>query len=268
MPKSPFKKNSSLPHRLLTAEDAESALQKEWPPVWSVTFADMTTLLMTAFVLWYSLTAMKIPPELLAIKKFPVITSEDTERLKEKGAITEIVQRQVVSEIKKLTPKQESAIEELKKIRELHKELKDYVSSSGLEGAVDVEAGVEAVLVTPRAPLLFAEGEAELKKEAFGLLDKIVHLLKEQPYYQLRIEGHTDTKPIDPFHRYKYPSNWELSYARAVAVAKYLISRGVSPTYLGVTGYGEEKPLSPNDTEENRVKNRRVEIYISFAKSK
>ncbi|MCM8795829.1 MAG: flagellar motor protein MotB [Candidatus Omnitrophica bacterium] len=241
-----------------------SPLDENWPPVWSVSFSDLTTLLMTAFILWYSLSAAQIPVNLLAIAQKKGITKEEIEYLQRTKAITH--RETTISMIRNITPRQEMAINELKKLKEFEKELKEYLTSIQIEEVVETKEGIDAILVTPRAPLLFDEGKATLKTEGLGLLDKIVQLLKEVPYYNIRIEGHTDTKPISPFHRYKYPSNWELSSARAVSVAKYLITKGIPPERISVAGYGEEKPRFLNVNEENRAKNRRVEIYISFAK--
>jgi chemotaxis protein MotB len=134
-----------------------------------------------------------------------------------------------------------------------------------MDQIVETETGIDAVLITPRAPLLFAEGQAKLKPEGYKLLDKIIKLLEGIPYYQIYIKGHTDPKPIDYFHRYLYPSNWELSYARAVSIAGYFIQNGIPAEKIGISGYGSEKPRYSNDNEEGRAKNRRVEIYISLA---
>lgn len=218
---------------------------------------------MTAFILWYALTAIKIPAELLAIKKIETFTPEELELLKERP-LTEMEPARLVSKIKKITPPQEIAIEELKRLKAFQEEIRTYISRENLEELVELKAEKEAVVIIPREPLLFDEGSAELKKEGFSLLDRIIQLLKGQRYYQIRIEGHTDPKPIDYFHRYKFPSNFELSYARAISVGNYLIKNGIEPASLGISGYGAEKPRYPNDTEENRARNRRVEIYITL----
>ena len=241
-------------------------MDQGWPPAWSVSFSDLTTLLMTAFVLWYSLSAAKIPAELLVISQKKAITKEDVEyvqRMKTKPAASK---QNTVAMLKDITPQQEKAIEEYKKMQEFGKELKQYLNSMQIEDVVEAKEGIEAVMITPRAPLLFKEGKTTLRAEGTGLLDKIIQLLKQVPYYNLRIEGHTDIQLINPFNRWRYPSNWELSYGRAVAIAEYLVKKGVPPERIGVSGYGEEKPRFPNDTEENMAKNRRVDIYIYFAK--
>lgn len=259
------KKAYSKRRRNISSPKGSSPLDQGWPPAWSVSFSDLTTLLMTAFVLWYSLTAAKIPLELLAISQKRRITKEEIESLQKMKEVPPQPET-TASMLRNITPRQEIAIKEFKKLKEFEKELKEYLTSMQIEDVVETKEGIEAVLVTPRAPLLFDEGKTILKAGGLGLLDKITQLLKEVPYYNIRIEGHTDIKPIGPFHRYKYPSNWELSYARAVSIAKYFITKGIPSEKIGVAGYGQEKPRFSNEVEEGRVKNRRVEIYISFAK--
>jgi chemotaxis protein MotB len=225
----------------------------------------MTTLLMTAFILWYSLTAMKLPQELLVIGSHTRIQQAKGMAPKEEEERKAPGQDYVFQSFK-MTPQQESAIQEIKALAEVEKEFRKHLASMQIEDSVEMETGIDAIIVTPRAPLLFSEGSATLKGEGLGFLDKITQVLHGIPYYQVRVEGHTDAKPISPFHRYRYPSNWELSYARAVSIAKYFIQKGVPPERMGVAGYGDSKPRVPNDTEEHRARNRRVEIYISFYK--
>jgi len=257
------KKN--LRRRKITTEDAESSLSKGWPPNWAVSFADMTTILMSAFLLWYSLTTAHVPSDLLALKKAVSMTRQEVEAFKTKNASE--VARQLVAIIKQIAPEQElMLIRDLEKLKEFQKQIRDYIKEEGLEDLVEVQNVIGGIVVIPRSSLLFAEGEEKLKKAASGLLNKLALLLKKQQYFSVRIEGHTDPKLIDPFHLYKFRSNLQLSYARALSVAEYFISQGIPQDSLGVMGYGEEKPKFPNDTEENMAKNRRVEIYISFIK--
>ncbi len=93
----------------------------------------------------------------------------------------------------------------------------------------------------------------------FPVLDALAESLQEIDNH-IRIEGHTCNLPINTP---RFPSNWELSAARAIAVLRYFIEKkGISPQRLIAVGYGEYQPLVPNDSEENRRKNRRVEIVI------
>ena len=111
--------------------------------------------------------------------------------------------------------------------------------------------------------ILFDSGEASLKKSAYPTLALIANRISKKvkiENYQVRVEGHTDNVPIRTI---KYPSNWELSIARALSVVRFFIEYNYFlPDQLQAMGYGEHKPLYPNDTPENRAKNRRVEIRL------
>jgi chemotaxis protein MotB len=111
--------------------------------------------------------------------------------------------------------------------------------------------------------LLFESGSAELKPEAKAVLDTIAEILKFLPN-KIRIEGHTDDRPI---RSARFPSNWHLSVARALNTAYYLMSKGVNPEKISIAGYSEYRPIAPNDSEENRAKNRRVDIVIISTQS-
>jgi len=109
------------------------------------------------------------------------------------------------------------------------------------------------------AATLFLSGSAELRPSSTAALDKIGQLLKDSNR-RLIIEGHTDDQPV---HTLKYPSNWELSAVRATKVLRYLAARDqIDPKRMAAIAYADQKPVAPNDTEENRAKNRRIEILI------
>lgn len=110
--------------------------------------------------------------------------------------------------------------------------------------------------------ILFDSGSAEIKKEGKKVLDRVVEILKNVKDRQINIEGHTDNVPISPRLAQKFPTNWELSTARATNVVRYLQEKGIDPALLSATGYAEYRPVSPNDTEEGRAKNRRIEIVL------
>lgn len=108
--------------------------------------------------------------------------------------------------------------------------------------------------------LLFASGQAELSGNATDSLKKLANIIKKTPY-MINVIGHTDDKPVKSA---RFPSNWELSLARAGRVARFLIdATGLPPTQFGVTGYSYFRPLLPNTSDDNRKTNRRVEIVLS-----
>jgi chemotaxis protein MotB len=111
--------------------------------------------------------------------------------------------------------------------------------------------------------ILFDSGKAEIKDDGRKVLDKVGGILNTVGDKNIRIEGHTDNKPIVGDLLSKYPSNWELSTARATAVARYLQDKDkVDPSRLVAAGYGEFRPVAPNDTAESRALNRRIEIVL------
>lgn len=118
-----------------------------------------------------------------------------------------------------------------------------------------------------QSEIFFDPGSATLKPEALAELDKlasaILDLEKEIPpdiSWALRIDGHTDNRPIATV---QFPSNWELSAARAIAVVQYLISKGVSPQHLIAAGFGEFQPIDTGTTDEAHAHNRRIELKLT-----
>ena len=112
--------------------------------------------------------------------------------------------------------------------------------------------------------VLFDSGKAEVKKAGNDVLDKIAkNLLNRYPDRAILVEGHTDNVPIGNELRTRFPTNWELSTARATSAVRYLQDHGrVAPRRLSAIGYSEYHPIASNDTEEGRAKNRRIEIIL------
>lgn len=111
--------------------------------------------------------------------------------------------------------------------------------------------------------ILFDSGEAELKLEGQEILRKVAGVLAQYPHRRIHVIGHTDNVPIRASARARYPSNWELSTARALAAVRFLVDQaGVAPERLGAVGYGEFRPLADNQTAEGRAKNRRIAIVV------
>ena len=130
---------------------------------------------------------------------------------------------------------------------------KGQVTISELKGKLTVNL-VEAIL--------FDSGQAEVKPGGLVVLDKVIEILKTVNDKAVRIEGHTDDIPIKGSLTGRYPTNWELSAARAINVARYLQKQAISPANLSAAGYGEFKPVADNSTVEGRAKNRRIEIVL------
>lgn len=159
---------------------------------------------------------------------------------------------------------------DIEKIEILQSELDQLRSTKGLleerlakeiaDKQVRLEMAEKGLVITFVAEVLFDSGKAQLRKESYPILDKVVSILKKEAVKNdIGVEGHTDNEPI----KYSpWKSNWELSTQRALSVVHYLQDSGVAPTRLSARGYGEYQPVASNDTKEGRQLNRRVEIVI------
>ena len=118
------------------------------------------------------------------------------------------------------------------------------------------------VKVTFVSDVFFDEGSDIIKPGGKKALDNILKTLMAVKGKLIRVEGYTDDVPIAPNYQSKFPSNWELSTARADAVVRYLIEKGIKPEMLKSAGYGKFNPVASNATAEGRAKNRRIEVEL------
>jgi len=161
----------------------------------------------------------------------------------------------VASSAKEAAARNQSA--EFQHIKE---ELEAYARSHGF--AKSVQTSIEArglVIRVLTDDLLFASGQATLEPQASGLLSEIAQLLNVDTTHPISVEGNTDNVPI---HSALYPSNWELSTARASTVVRFLITHGVGASRLTAVGNAEQHPFDSNATAAGRARNRRVEIVL------
>ncbi len=110
--------------------------------------------------------------------------------------------------------------------------------------------------------ILFDSGKAEVKQEGRDALQKVADVLKTIEGQEIVVAGYTDNVQIGERLAKVYPSNWELSAARAISVVKILVADGVNPENISAAGYGEYRPVADNDTTEGRAQNRRMEIIL------
>ena len=128
-------------------------------------------------------------------------------------------------------------------------------------GQVEVIRSSDSVVLRLSDSLLFTSASAQVRPEALPLLDVVAEVLRSLPN-EVRIEGHTDNVPVGTA---AYPTNWELSSARATSVLRYLVeSAGVEPSRMVAAGYGEFAPIATNATPEGRALNRRADIVLVY----
>jgi chemotaxis protein MotB len=145
-------------------------------------------------------------------------------------------------------------------IDEIKKKVDQVVEEKGLKGEIDVAVQERGVVISINAQLLFKSGSADLDPNSKPTIREIGDILLQVPGKQIKIEGHTDNDAISSS---QFPSNWELSSARATNVLRLLVDKAhIDPRLISSVGYGEFRPVAPNTTEENKSKNRRVDIVI------
>ena len=152
---------------------------------------------------------------------------------------------------------------ELKKLETLKKEIDTKLHDDGMDQSASTMIDMRGLVIRLNNAIFFDSGSAQIKKQSEETLMEVANLLNTVDNY-IRIEGHTDNVPIK---HSSYPSNWELSTARAVNVVKLFIDKeSFSPNKLIAVGYGEYKPVADNSTDEGRAKNRRIDIIILSSK--
>jgi chemotaxis protein MotB len=155
----------------------------------------------------------------------------------------------------RLKREQEAQRARMAKYRQVIEKFKALVSSGKLK--IRIQRG--QMVVEMASNILFDVGKADLSDEGEAALTELAKVLMTIPDRNFQVAGHTDNVPIESK---KFPSNWELSTARAVTVVKYLQEAGVDPVHLSASGYAEYLPAQPNDTETGRSANRRIEITL------
>ena len=243
---------------------------KKGAPQWMTTFADLSTLLLTFFILMLSMAnidVIKFREMLGSVQQafgvqFDVhgdfqATSDEYKRTeKVKTAPTpKKEQTKGADHTKNEMAKAHDAFEQEQASAELQK----AIGQSQMGDMTEITTGARGIRMRIKGALLFDPGQAELKTQARPLMDTLELVLNKFDYYML-VEGHTDSSPI---RTPKFPSNWELSGARAAAVLRNLISRGISPKRLTCVGLSDSYPLTDNDTEVGRAENRRVEFVLT-----
>ena len=218
-------------------------------PFWMLTYGDVMTLLLTFFVLLLSFSSIQEA-------KF----KEAMNALQE--ALGVMISEESVLD-HPLPPEETEQVEEMQEVESQMAELIEIVKEAQLGEEIDVIPTEQGYAIRISSPVLFDLASADIKPVGAEMLRELGKYLSEHDY-PVKVEGHTDNIPI---HNAKYPSNWELSTARSLSVLRLLNSQDVAATRLSAAGYGEFKPLLPNDSPENRQVNRRVEIYVQVKSS-
>lgn len=225
---------------------------------WMGTYGDMVTLLLCFFVLMFASSTQDA-------EKFAQIAASFSH-----NKITIMPQQQQgilaalgngIVQMPEAKGESDKEFEEAKKeMKEMAEQFKTYFAENNLDDKIEVEQNDRYITLNFKDGILFESGSSDLKPDAVNILSKVADELLKYPDNNIKIEGHTDNRPINTA---RFPNNWYLSAARAISVATYFTDyKGFAPTKISTEGYGEYRPKVPNDTPENRAINRRVEIKV------
>jgi chemotaxis protein MotB len=265
---------------------------------WLLTYADMITLLMALFMVLFSISSVNVSkykslqeslkaafsgsilpggkaltqsgaqaeqakaaqdtaiPSIVAIN--PTVADQNSSSSSSRTSPPQSITAASASEQAK-TLIAAAKIEE-QQLQHLKAQLDQYLKVHGLQNEVQTTISRRGLVVRVLTDkVLFDSGQATLKPAGLPLLGEVANLLNVATNHQIAVEGHTDSVPIASA---QYPSNWELSTARATTVVRYFISRSVEASRLTASGYADLHPLASNATDRGRQLNRRVEIVL------
>lgn len=232
------------------------------PAPWIVTYSDMMSLLLTFFILLYSISTVDAQKFKNITEYLQLALSGDGRPEILDGGTQQTPNPMDEDPFAEVENPQDEQLEPASiEIQQMYTKVRSYIRDLELEAEVSVMMRSSGVFVEIKDAILFESGSAELKPSGIELLGKLEGMLNDFEN-DIVVEGHTDNVPMSSA---LYPSNWELSTARAVSVLRYLYEvKDVEPTRLSARGYGEYSPLVPNDSPENRARNRRVNLLIVF----
>lgn len=224
---------------------------------WLISYADFITLLFAFFVVMYSISSVnegkyRVFSESLnsAFNRQPIVATVPVLDPQEQ-LLKSLVDRRTAR-----LGEQQRKIQE--RMNALAADLDQAMAPMINQGLVSVTQTRRGVVIDVSASLLFKTGDATLQPEALEVLRRVAVILSKESQ-PIEVEGHTDDVPINTV---QFPSNWELSSARASSVIRMLIDNGVPSQSLAAVGFASNQPLVPNDSPEHRARNRRVVITI------
>ena len=226
---------------------------------WMLTYLDMITLLMVFFVLMYSMSS-------LDAQKFNALAAQLGIDM---GGGNSVLSNQTIDPsmnqqsdpaavLPQASDSSGDAISTEMSLVQVEKEIKELIKQENLGEFVSENLDERGVVISMREAMLFELGSADINQHASDVLGKITNIIGNTKNF-IRVEGSTDDLPI---HTAVYASNWELASQRAVNVVAIMINNGLDPSRVSAMSYGEYRPIVPNTSEENRKRNRRVDIVI------
>ena len=225
--------------------------QKAGSPEWLGTYGDLVTLLLCFFIMLFGMSS-------LDSGKFDTLVQTFNPGIFDYTGGDNILGEMNKDENNEMSEFFAEEIVYQAELKSIADSITKYTKEEDIEESVDIIRDKDKITIRFNSSLLFESGKATLKEQVKPYLKKISKTLPED--YDVQIEGHTDNLKIS---NSEFASNWELSAFRAINVLKYMINNcGISSDRLSVAGYGEYRPVTSNNTEEGRSKNRRVDIIL------
>jgi len=234
---------------------------------WLVSYADMVTLLMALFIVMFAMANVntskfkELKKSLANAFSGPVKTGGGS--ILDGGASDKSVQGAIVEQVggQSVTANAPSpAQQEADQLQKLKERVDAYAREKGLSDKLSARVERRGLVITILTDqLLFDSGSAQLKPQGMPLMNAVAGLLRREKTHQVVVEGHTDTVPISGS---QYPTNWELSTARASTVVRVLAQEGVESQRLTAAGRAYLDPVATNSTDTGRSQNRRVQIVL------
>jgi len=216
-------------------------------PGWMVTYGDMMSLLLTFFILILSFSSIQEAEFKRAIGSL-------------RGALGILGQNEYIVSLGKIVVPHTTFAFMTRSSRQTTGEISRQLNFISEYENVEVFEDNRGIHIVLPAKIMFTSGDDTVQAVAYPLLKRIGAFLYELHDETFTIEGHTDSMPINTV---RFPSNWHLSTARAISIARFLHDQCAIPNEkMSVCGRAEYEPIAPNDTEENREKNRRVVVLI------
>jgi chemotaxis protein MotB len=226
---------------------------------WLVSYADFITLLFAFFVVMYSISSVNEG-------KYRVLSDSITQAFRNipinaAGMNIDASPTAIVHPLntqRRVTLMEAQRKKSRERFRQMSDSLRKALAPLEKDGQVNINQGAFGIAIDISAGALFPSGEAALGTEAQNILGTVGEVLSYSEF-PITVEGHTDNVPIAGA---RYPSNWELSAARASAVVRLFVDAGVLATRLTAAGYADQRPVADNDSDAGRMRNRRVRIQI------
>lgn len=231
---------------------------------WLLPYADMLTLLLALFIVLFSMSEIDV-------KKFENLASIFKSEFSSGGGMINDGESIVTEEDSpeeeenddekdEDQDKEEEAFKEFQQLLDMQQMIEEYIVDHDLADTLATQLSGEGLLVTVRTDITFDSGSARVKENGQDIAKEMAQMISSDPPHDIVVNGHADDRPME---NDEFASNWELSTMRAIQFMYLLIEESdLEPKWFSAKGYGEYHPLVENTSEENRAKNRRVEVLI------